>query len=59
MATFETSAVGAGANGFWGAVFDGRYMYLVPSDYDSIAVRFDARNPPAMPKLPGWNGSFF
>ncbi len=28
--TFNTSTVNANARGFWGAAFDGRYVYLVP-----------------------------
>ena len=45
-------------SGFFGAVFDGRYLYLVPEGNTNVA-RFDARTPPAMPALPFFHGSFF
>ena len=45
-------------SGFFGAVFDGRYLYLVPEGNTNVA-RFDARTPPAMPALPAFHGSFF
>ncbi|MBI4701131.1 MAG: hypothetical protein HY744_08235 [Deltaproteobacteria bacterium] len=60
-ATFDISSVNAGAKGFDGAAFDGRYLYLVPYSNGSInhglVARFDAKTPPSMPK--GYNGSFF
>jgi hypothetical protein len=55
--TFDTTGVNANAKGFTGAAFDGRYVYLVPQ-YGGVVARFDAKTPPSMPKLPGWNGSF-
>jgi hypothetical protein len=39
-------------------VFDGQYMYFLP-DYNTTVVRFNARTPPAEPKLPAFSGSFF
>ncbi|MBI4699604.1 MAG: hypothetical protein HY744_00315 [Deltaproteobacteria bacterium] len=51
--------VQAGAKGFIGGVFDGRYLYLVPftnGAYHGIVARFDAKTPPSMPK--GYSGSF-
>ena len=56
--TFDTTAVSAGAKGFVGAAYDGRYVYLVPySPEASLAARFDARTPPPVGTLPGY--SFF
>jgi hypothetical protein len=62
--SFETGALfgDAGPVGFDGAVFDGRYLYLVPN-YDGSGqsgkvARFDAKEPPSMPKLPAFYGSF-
>src|SRR5439155_1209450 len=59
--TFDVSTVNAGAKGFNGAVFDGRYLYLVPNNgtVASTVARFDAKSPPSMPNLPGFFGSFF
>ena len=59
--TFDTTTVDQHAEFFWGAAFDGRYLYLVPYNYsplDAVVARFDARLPPAMPTLPSWHGSF-
>jgi hypothetical protein len=44
-------------NGYRGAVFDGEYVYLVPSGR-SVVTRFDAKSPPGMPGLPAFHGSF-
>jgi hypothetical protein len=54
--TFDTTRANANATAFQGAVFDGRYVYLVP-DNGSVAARFDAKTPPALP--PGYGSSFF
>lgn len=43
---------------FHGAVFDGRYMYLVPN-FNAIVARFDTKTPPSMPNLPDFHGSFY
>ncbi len=60
---FDTSALGSeGPYAFAGAVFDGRYLYLVPwldaTGYSGTVARFDAKTPPSMPKLPSFFGSF-
>ncbi len=55
--TFDTNKVDADTGGFCGAVFDGRYLYLVPWVGVTVA-RFDAKSPPSMPSLPGFHGSF-
>ena len=57
--TFDVKAAfGTTVAGFFGAVFDGRYLYLVPEGNTTVA-RFDARTPAAMPALPAFHGSFF
>jgi hypothetical protein len=43
-ATFDVASVNAGAVGFAGAAFDGRFVYLVPHA-TGVVVRFDARAP--------------
>jgi hypothetical protein len=54
--TFDMTTVNAGAKGFAGAAFDGRFLYFVPAD-QGIVARFDAKTPPALP--PGYaHGSF-
>ena len=45
-ATFDTSTVNAGAKGFAGATFDGRFIYFVPWSNgvnDGIVTRFDTQ----------------
>jgi len=63
---FDLTTVNPGAKGFEGAVFDGRYVYLVPGfngmspdvdGSDGIVARFDAKMPACLPT--GWNASFF
>jgi hypothetical protein len=54
---FDMSTLVTGAAGFAGAVFDGRYVYLVPNA-GSVVARFDAKTPASMPCLPGFHGSF-
>jgi len=46
--TFNTTALATTARGFFGSVFDGRYVYLVPyvnsldgGPYDGLVVRYD------------------
>jgi hypothetical protein len=57
--TFDLKAnFGTTVAAFFGAVFDGRYLYLVPYGTTNVA-RFDARTPSAMPALPAFHGSFF
>jgi hypothetical protein len=46
---------------YGGAVFDGRYLYLEPilSGSHVVVLRFDAKSPAGMPKLPAFHGSFY
>ena len=37
---YDTTGLGTYVAGFWGAAFDGRYMYLAPGQY-GIAARYD------------------
>ena len=54
--TFDLQAqLGSGLGPFEGAVFDGEYLYLVPSG-DGLVARFDARSPAVLPA--GQTGSF-
>jgi hypothetical protein len=44
--SFDTAALSSGSRGFFGAVFDGRYIYFVPSqaganDFSGTVTRFD------------------
>jgi hypothetical protein len=55
--TFDTSQLKGAPQGFFGAVFDGEYLYLIPSG-TTVAVRFDAKTPRSMPALPQFQGSF-
>ncbi len=55
--TFNIQQVDVNAFGFAGAAFDGQYIYMPGGG--SIIARFHARSPAPLPKLPGWNGSFF
>ncbi|HWL87449.1 MAG TPA: hypothetical protein VNO21_16710 [Polyangiaceae bacterium] len=45
---FDITRIHPKAAGFVGSVFDGRYVYLVPS-YGGVVARFDARTPAALP----------
>jgi hypothetical protein len=55
--SFDTGRLAdAGAAGYSGALFDGRYVYFVPY-YGTVAVRFDAKEPASMPS--GYSGSFY
>jgi hypothetical protein len=59
--TFDISTVNPAAVGFWGAAFDGRYVYFVPNFSKTVesglVARFDAKTPAALP--PYAHGSFF
>ncbi len=55
--THDVSQDIAGATSYFGAVFDGQYLYLVPRG--TWVARFEAKTPRAMPNLPGFNGSFY
>ena len=55
--TFDVTSIDPAASGFEGAVFDGRFLYLVPT-FGGVVARFDARSTSALP--PGFaHGSFF
>ncbi len=54
---FDLTQVEGTAQGYFGAVFDGQYIYLVP-DSTGVVIRFEARSSNRMPKLPGFFGSF-
>jgi hypothetical protein len=56
--TFDITRVNANAKGFTGAIFDGHHLYFVPRTGGAVA-RFDAKQPPGLPALPGFHGSFF
>jgi hypothetical protein len=46
--TFDTTTVNAYAKGYQGAVFDGRYLYLVPFDISAgvaVVARYDTQGP--------------
>lgn len=56
---FDMKSAVAGAIGYYGAGFDGRYVYFVPnrnSSPNGLVMRFDAKSPPWLPLH--WNGSF-
>jgi hypothetical protein len=53
--SFDLKKVSPNLHSYAGAVFDGRYVYLVPWD-GSIALRFEARSTPSMPAR--YRGSF-
>jgi hypothetical protein len=59
--SFDTTTINGNAVDFAGAVFDGRYVYLVPEG--SVVARFDARAPAPLPTLGDsgvpFHGSFF
>jgi hypothetical protein len=55
--SFSQSSLNSNAVSFMGAVFDGRFVYLVPN-LNGVVARFDAKSPTSMPKLPGFFGSF-
>jgi len=53
-AKYDVRMSDPGAAGFLGAVFDGRYVYLVPyynGNYSGIVARFDAKSPPSVPPV--------
>jgi len=54
-ATFDVSMAMSGAQGFLGATFDGRYVYLVPSEWNGgTVVRFDTMGP--LTSSASWQG---
>lgn len=54
--TFDMTSLNPQAAGFFGAAFDGRFVYFVPV-FGSVVARFDAKCPPSMPD--GYSGSFY
>ena len=56
--TYDLSQVNASAVGLGGAIFDGEYLYFVPES-SPVVVRYQARTPRRMPKLPDFFGSFY
>jgi hypothetical protein len=46
---FDTTTINAYARSFFGGVFDGRFVYYVPSGGPALVVRFDAKTPPSLP----------
>jgi hypothetical protein len=53
--TFDVLSAGGGVTGFFGAVFDGAYVYFVPVG-GTVTARFHARTPAGLP--PFSNASF-
>ena len=62
---WHAAALDAGAGlGFYGAAFDGEYLYVAPDENAAsvgsiVVARFDAKVPAFMPKLPAFFGSFY
>jgi hypothetical protein len=54
---FDLTALNSAAQGFFGAVFDGEYLYLIPSQ-NNVVARFRARSPRAT-TVPYNGGSFY
>ncbi len=54
---YDLSQLNAAAIEYFGAVYDGQYLYLVPKG--TVVARFDTKSSGAMPALPAFNGSFY
>ena len=54
----DTTSLKASAAVYFGAAYDGRYVYLVPDSNGTVA-RFDAKTPPALPSIPEFGASFY
>jgi hypothetical protein len=54
---YDLSQLNASAVEYFGAVYDGEYLYLVPKG--TVVARFNTKSSVAMPPLPAFNGSFF
>jgi hypothetical protein len=52
----DMSRYNAQAVNFFGAVYDGRYLYFVP--HGATVARFDTKTPRWLPPLPAFSGSF-
>jgi hypothetical protein len=55
--TFDLSLLRNSAVTYTGAVYDGRWLYLMPRN--TLAVRFDTKTPAWLPALPAHHGSFY
>jgi hypothetical protein len=53
----DMSRYNAQAVDFFGAIYDGRYLYFAPRG--ATVARFDTKVPRWLPALPAFNGSFF
>jgi hypothetical protein len=42
---FDTTSIDVNARGFRGTIFDGRYVYLVPSEIPAVVMRYDTQLP--------------
>jgi hypothetical protein len=56
--TVDITQYNAAASYFWGAVYDGKYLYFVPRTGSTVA-RFDTKTARSMPSLPAFSGSFY
>jgi hypothetical protein len=56
--TFDLTQLEPAASFYFGAVFDGQYVYFIPRG-GGIVARFDAKTPPSQPNLPAFHGSFY
>jgi len=60
---FDLATISPAAKWFFGGIFDGKYVYLIPGPQlggnvvGSTVVRFEAKSPSWLPK--GWKASFF
>jgi hypothetical protein len=54
---YDISELNAAAIGYYGAIYDGQYLYFAPKG--TVVARFDTKTPGAMPTLPAFNGSFY
>jgi hypothetical protein len=53
---YDISQLNASAIEYFGAVYDGQYLYLVPKG--TVVARFNTKSSVGMPPLPAFNGSF-
>lgn len=56
--TVDSTQLDPAASFYFGAVFDGEYVYFVPRG-SGLVARFDAKTPPSSPNLPAFHGSFY
>jgi hypothetical protein len=55
---YDIGKLNPSATSFSGAVFDGKFLYLMPHGNTWVA-RFEAKTPESMPPLPEFHGSFY